>query len=458
MTSLIPSLKLFPIYRNGPILDGKNGLNADSSFVIPATRYRSTYAVNVTPDSSPYDPNNYLALGPDKGHRLTSRPISAASDYTTLLSLNSSVPGHLATTTAPTTAPDIPASFKKRASYYTVTDANYDFLMAQPSFRIPGIGMGLLVTTDGHGGVQSESLDPGVFGTMTRANAIGHNLGSPNRADISIKATNKVNDPGFSFGDVYAVENPNGPRKTAPTKNLAGPAAGLNGLNATGKNAALFNSGGISTIGVTNPSGIGAGLNDLNPVQARLDQLQPPDNGLALAGADAALGPEQAQQVATSQADYGLTVSSNYYQQMASVASAADLQRQNSYAATYAPRLDHVLDGRVNVIPWQAPTNALSATPAPLDHAVRLPMSGALADATASQGKNSYIPFNMQGGGSSAGGNSGGSGGYSDPNPFAGQRGFQSGMQGGMSSGGHNGGSAAGYKMPSPRKTLLYKA
>ncbi len=454
MSTSIPSLKLFPLYKSGPILDGKNGLNADSSFVIPSTRFRSTYAVNIVPESNPYDSNNYLTFGPDKAHRLVSKPISAASDYTTLLSLNSAVPGHISTTTVPSTVPDIPASFKQRASYYTVTDANFTALMAQASFRIPGIGMGLLVTTDGSGGVQSESLDPAVFGTMTRANAIGHSLGSPNRAEISIKATNKVNDPGFSFGDVYAVENPNGPRKTPPTKSAAGPDPGLNGLNASGKNAALFNVGGPSSIGQTNLNGIGAGLNGLNPVQARLEQLQPPDNGLGLSGADSALGPEQAQQVATSQADYGLNVSSNYYQQMATVASAADLQRQNSYAATYAPQLDRMLDGRVNVMPWQAP-NAPTATPSPLDYTFRLPMSGALTDATASQGKNSYIPFNMQRGESGPGGSSGG---FSNPNPFAGRGGFQGSMQGGMPSGGSGGGSAAGYKIPYPRKTLLFSA
>lgn len=451
MSTFIPSLKLFPIYTGGAILDGKNGLNGDSSFTIPATRFNKAYQVNMPSAGSTFDPNTFLSLGTDKNHRLVSNPISAAAtNYNTLLGINNSVPGHIGTVSAPTTAPDVPNLFKQAESLYTVSDLNFTDLMAQPSFRIPTVGMGLMVTTDGNGNVQGESLDPSSLGTMLRANAVGHDLGGPNRAAISIAATYKVNDPGFSFGDVYAVESPTGPKKTPPTKNLGlDPLAALNqgGLN---KSAGIFNIGAQSDTALGGLGAIG-GADAANPIQARLNQLQPQDTGLSLSGTDAGLDVTQAQQVAASQADYGVNLSSNFYQDMASVASAANAQQQNSYAANYAPPIDRTMDGRVNLMPWQMPTPVSQGATA-VGNSVRFDMGASVGDATAGKSKNGYMPFNMQSDTSS----SSSGGGFSNPNPFAsGGGGMQGGMQGGMSSGG---GSPSGQRTPLYRKPLAYSA
>lgn len=453
MSSSIPNLKFFPLYSGGPIVNGKNGLNANSSYTIPATRFSPAYQVNVAPSTSPFDPNAYPAFGTDKNHRLVSKATSSAAAHTTLLGINNAVSGHISKVSAPATAPEIPNLFKQMAALYSISDVNMTDLLAQADFRIPGVGMGIKVTTDGNGNVQSMALSPSTRATTNKANAVGHSLGAPNSAAISIAATYKVNDPGFSFGDVYAVENPNGPRKTPPPNHSGvDPQTALN-AGGLGKSAGIFSFGAKASSGLGGLDGVGAGPEGLNPVQARLNQLQPQDGGLALSGADAAGGVNQAQQVAASQADYGINLSSNFYQNIASVVSAAGNQQQNSYAATYAPRIDQVLDGRVNVAPWQQAPSAVSQGAAAVANMVSFDTGTSVADATAGNAKNSYIPFKMQSDTSS------GSNGSGNPNPFANggsaQGGLQSGLQGGMSSGS---GSQAGQKMPLYRKPLAYSA
>jgi hypothetical protein len=451
-TATIPNLKLFPLYTSGPILSGQKGLNGNSSFTIPATRFSPAYQVNMPPASNPFDPAAYLALSTDKNHRLVSKPTSGAPQYNTLLGINNTVSGHISKVAMPATAPKIPNLFQQAVSLYTISEANLSTLLAQPSFRIPTIGMGIKVTTDGNGNVQSVSLSPSSRGTINRANAVGHSLGAPNRAALTIAATYKVNDPGFSFGNVYAVEAPNGPPPAPAAKNLAAnPLAALN-PGPLGNSAGIFNTGPQSK----------PGLDGLNPVQARLNQLQPQNGGLAVSGADAGIGVDQAQQVAASQADYGVNLSSNFYQNITSLVSAAGRQQQSSYAATYAPPIDQVLDGRVNVMPWQAPT-PVSQGAAAVGRTVSFNMGSAVADATAGNAGNSYLPFNMQSE-TSAGG-----GGFANPNPFAtggslgggSPGGMQSGMQqgspqGGMASGG--GSHAGNQKFPVYRKPLAYSA
>jgi hypothetical protein len=450
MSTFLPSLKFFPIYTGGAIVDGKNGLNGNSSFTIPATKFNKAYSVNMPSAGGTFDPNTFISLGTDKNHRLVSQPISAASNYTTPLGINNSVPGHIGKVSVPATAPEIPNLFKQAAALYAISDTNFTDLMAQPSFRIPTVGMGLKVTTDGNGGVQGVSLDPSSLGTMRRANAVGHDLGGPNRAAISIAATYKVNDPGFSFGDVYAVEAPNGPKKTPPTKNVGlDPLAALNqgGLN---KTAGIFSTGVQSDTALAGLGAIG-GPDIANSIQARLNQLQPQDTGLSLSGTDAGLDVIQAQQVAANQADYGVNLSSNFYQDMASVASAAKNQQLNSYAATYAPTIDHTMDGRVNLQPWQMPSPVSQGT-ASVGSTVSFDMGASVGDATAGKSKNGYMPFNMQSDTSS----SSSGGGFSNPNPFAsGGGGMQGGLQGGMSSGG---GSPSNQRTPLFRKPLAYSA
>jgi len=449
----IPNLKLFPLYTGGPILNGKNGLNGNSQFTIPATRYSQSYSVNMQPKTSAYDPNSYYAFDSSNPRYLSSKPTGSAPAYNTMLGIDTSKPGRLAQVSAPTTAPEIPQSFQGRVGNYTITEDNYAALMAQNSFIIPGIGMGLKVTTDGNGNVASESLNPSSLGTMRRTNAVGHDLGVLNRAEITTGAIYKVNDPGYSFsnikkGDLAAAKN-----KPPQTPS----AVGALGSPALLQNNGIFKTQSANAAALTGADAL-TGLNvTANPFLAKLNQLQPQDAGLSLSGIDAEIDADQAQQVAANQADYGVNLSDNFYQNIASVVSAANSQQQNSYAATFAPRMVQAMDGRVNVTPWQMPTQANQGPLTSSNNVVGLNMGASVADATSGNAKNGYIPFNMQNGGSSSGG------GFADANPFmgggssgsnagAGGNAFQGGMQSGT-------GRQSGQQQQSfYRKPLAYSA
>ena len=456
MSSLsIPSLKLFPLYTGGPILDGKNGLNQNSSFVIPATRYSQSYAVNMTPTTNSYDPNSYVSFYSGNPRLLVGKPISDATNYTTMLGMDNSVPGHLAQVSAPATAPNIPMVFQDRVDNYTITDANYAALMAQPSFEIPGIGMGLLVTTDGNGNVQSESLNPSSWATMFRTNAVGHDLGVLNRAEITLGATYKVDDPGFSFSNINhkntAAANQKAPQ--APS------AVGAMGSPNLIQHGGIFNTQPLNSAATTGLDDL-TGVNAANPVLAKLNQLQPRDMGLSLSGQEAGIDVTQAQQVAVNQADYGVNLGSDFYQNMASVVNTANNQQQTSYAATYATPMDQLMNGRIYVPHggghgrMQASVNS-GETPL-VNNQVTFNVGAAVSDATSGNSRNGYIPFNMQNGGATAGVG----GGFSDPNPFAGNPGSQGGnAQGGFQGGAYSGnGRQSGQQTPYYRKPLAYTA
>jgi hypothetical protein len=443
MSSLtIPNLKLFPLYTGGPILNGKNGLNANSQYVIPATRYRQSYAVNIAPTSNSYDPNTYYAFNASNPRLLTAKATSSASAYNTPLALSSSKTGRLTATSVPNTAPEIPNTFKDRVANYTVSDANYAALMAQADFRLPNVGMGLKVVTDGNGNVDTISINPSSLGTMRRTNAVGHDLGVLNRSKITTGAIYKVNDPGFSFSNIDKTGQL--AQKQKPSQSPS--AAGALGSAKLPQNAGIFNAQPGKNASL---NGLDA-LDGINLLLARLDQLQPQDAGLSLSGAEAGVDLEQARQVAANQADYGVKLSSNFYQSVAGVVSAAKNQQQDSYAASFSPRLERVMDGRVNVNPWQLPQQANSG-PLTAPSTVSFQQGAAVADATAGNAKNGYIPFKMQNNGASAG----------EGNPFLGQgtqTGGQtggSGFQGGMQSGN---GRQPGQQLPYYRKALAYTA
>lgn len=454
----IPSLKLFPIYTGGPILDGKNGLNQNSQFTIPATNFSPAYPVNIAPSAAPYNYNDYFSFNASNPRYISSKPVSDIPDYTTMLALDGTVPGRLSQTTAPSTPPEIPKAFQTRAAYYE-SDADFDALMTQPSFEIPGIGMGLLVTTDGHGDVVSESINPSSWATMFQTNQLG-NLGL-NRAEITIGATYKVDDPGYSFSN---IQKGNG---TAPAQN---PSQTPSSVGALG-NPNLLQNAGIFNTQPANAANALTGVDAANPVLAKLNQLQPQNPGLSLSGQDAGVDANQAQQVAVNQAGYGVNLGDNFYQNMAGVVNAANAQQQTSYAATFAPRVDQLMDGKMpggghGGHGGGGHARVSMNQDAEMANAVSFSVGASVADATSRNSKNGYIPFNMQKNENSTGGGDSFS---SDSNPFAGNDGSDgsSGYQGGFQQNGGQGGMFSGSNRQSDqqrqtpyyyRKPLAYSA
>jgi hypothetical protein len=442
MSSTIPPLTMFPLYPGGPKVQNTSGsLNANSAFYLRPTRFTPAYGVNIPPDTDPMDTDTYYTLLGNQ--TLLARPISGIQPFDTPLSLDGSATGALKQVATPTVAPTIPTLYDNAVKLLSITELQFSDLMAQADFRIPTIGMGLKVTTDGMGNVDTIAISPSSYGTIPGIAATSPDFGFSNRTDVTTGATFKTLDAGFELGGTNAIPASSSKLPTIANNTALNPLPQFN-LSGLGKTAGIFNLDSLEQLtldALQNPKS--TDLDTLAPAFAQLYQQQTP-GGLAVSGADSALNAEQSVQLAAVQAGLNVSPSNAAQQNIAAYVSAAS-RPQETYAAAYAPRMDQVMNGRVNVQPWQ-PTTASNSGSLNYGNGAMFEMGSAVADAMSRKGRGSYIPFQMSGG-QSQGQTFGGS------NPFLGA---------GTSSGGSGMGFAGGQSQSGGqlfhRKPLAFTA
>jgi hypothetical protein len=392
MSTTIPSLKLFPLYPGGPVVQSnRNVLNANSAFYTRATEFTPVYAVNIPPTTDVSQNTNYLRLGPNQN--LTQQPISQAQTFSTNLGMDANALGGLKQADIPAVAPGIPNLYKDIVSLYAITDAQFSDLMAQPDFRIPTIGMGVQIITDGMGNAVKEVINPGSYGAMPTVPVTSDLFAGPNRAEITTGATFKA-DPGVGLGSDSSSDTPVSKPDIPPTNPFSTNPSDAVNLTTLGKSAGIFSTDQLSLTDRLQSLDAGA-VNGTaaNPLLQRLAQLHPPDSGLSVVGANAQLNAEQARQLAATQAGLDVNVGEGFKQNAVQLASAA--RPQESYAATYrALGLDRVMDGRIPMAPSMP--GAASGDNASLSGNAGFAMGAEVMDAKSKRSSGGYIPTRLE--------------------------------------------------------------
>jgi hypothetical protein len=406
MSSTIPQLTLFPLYRGGPRVNPSGSVSATSSFYFPATEFTPIYGVNVPPQSNRAS-NTAYSLG-------ANQPIQRASGGTPFaepLGFDATVLGGLKKTQVPSVAPVIPNLYEQAAKLLSVSDLKMSELLSQPSFNIsnigPGTGLGLNVKTDGSGGIDSVSLRLSSAALNPNPSALDPGFGGLKRAEITTGAVFKTTvDSGL--GGTTAVQPAN--------KLLANTAAADNtAVNPLLKGLQeLFGAQQVSRLQATDFNLFDF---DDNPILQRLNQLQPPETGLPVSGFDSAISAEEARLIAASQARLDVTPSPEFRQNVAGLVNAASRQATDNYANAFK---QVNLDGRIPMAP------SLPASSQGVGHSGAgmgqdgFNLNSGLADANDKKGNGGYIPFQMQ---SNTHGGFSGSG-----NPFMAAGGFSQGQ------------------------------
>lgn len=442
-----PPLILFPLYPGGPKLRADSGgLNAYSSFRTLANRFTPSYGVNVPSSLNPNAADSYLTLN---GRRVisSSSAVPVNELYNQPLGFDGRVKGGLTTVSVPAVAPEIPNIYKNAESLLSISELNLTSLLAQPDFRISGIGLGLKVTTDGAGGVANVAISPSSQGVIRRADASNIGFGGINRADVTIGATFKVTDLSINtgLGNLQPTNTASKPA-TSPTEAVNSlPTLAQTQLSATtlSKSAGIFNLQSLDELALQALQDKTLNLDKITPDLERLYALQA-NQGTGTQSA-LAFGADrlQSQQQAATQAGLGVNPSDTFQTNVIGLINAS--RQSESYAATYAPRMDQVMNGRIAGSPWiqgQTSGNLGGA----LGNATSFEMGAAVADAMSRRGRSAgYLPFGMQTSGQ-------GSGGFSQQNPFLGTG---TGTSGGFS---NLMGGQSDQQFRQPRKPLAFIA
>ncbi len=419
MSSSIPQLKLFPLYPGGPVVQNRGTLNANSSFYTRATRYTPSYPVNIPSSSTPT--NTFFNI--DGKRIVATQPASADQLFNTPLNIDGTASGKLRTATVPSQAPTIPSLYQNAVDLLSISDLKFSDLVNQPDFRIPGIGMGLKVTTDGMGGIDKVELSPGSRGNLPGVSAIAKDFVLPNRTDITTGATF------FRSGLPFNVKGATAANAIKPLQKLNPAALQANLLsqlnpNTLNRNAGIFKQDQLEKLALSALEDKNFDFDKVN--LEKLFQLQSQDNGIAVAGYDSALDAEQSRQLAASQSGLDVNTSPEFRQNMAELVSAARQPSEN-YASVFGPRLDQVMNGRINVTPWQQAAANAGQSGMGANSGSAFEMGGAVADAASRKGRSAmYMPFQMDSGSQGQG--------FANANPFTGGR-----LQSGMSFGGQTG-------------------
>lgn len=405
MSSTIPQLTLYPLYRGGPRVSGSGSINANSSFYIPATQFTPIYGVNVPTQSNRVN-NAAYSLG-------TNQPIQRAdggAPFDQPIGFDAAVLGSLKKTPVPSVAPVIPNLYEQAAKLLSVSDLKMSELLSQPSFNIsnigPGTGLGLNVKTDGSGGIDSVSLRLSSFALNPDPSALDPGFGGLKRAEITAGAVHKTTiDPGL--GNVVPTHSPNRPLPNTVANNAA-----VNPF--FNESQGLF---GVQQNARVQPADLGQFDFDENSILQRLNQLQAPEIGLPVSGFDSGLSVEEARQIAVNQARLDVTPSQEFKQAMAGLVNAASRQATDNYANAFKQAN---LDGKIPMAP------SLPGGSQGVGHSGAgmgqdgFGLNSGLADANDKRGSGGYIPFQMQ---SNTQGGFSGSG-----NPFLAAGGFSQGQ------------------------------
>jgi len=393
--SSIPNLKLYPTYSWGKPIRAVSGINADSAFTIPATEFSPAYGVNTAPRTNWATSATYFNL--DANQRLNSRPIDQAPTYTKNLAFDGTALGGIKQAATPATAPGIPSLYREMAALLSISDMNFADLMAQPSFRIPKNGLGMQVTTDGLGNVDSVRIQPSIQKATPGLSPGESGFNLMNRAEVMFRATQRGQQS--PTAPVLPTQNP---LATQRTQNTALPTNALQQLQGLERLQQPLN---LSLLDRINGF-------DSNPILQRLTQLQAPDNGMPVIGYDSIMDPAQAKQIAVNQAGLEITVSPQFKANVENLVTAA-LEKNQTATAAKLSTPHQVMDGKVIQVPYM-PQSAQSAQNAS-NTGTPFNLNGGLDDPSAKKGNGGYLYFQTNTG-SSGGGEMGGGG---QQKPFA---------------------------------------
>jgi hypothetical protein len=436
--SSLPPLIFYPLYPGGPQVRATNAwLNANSSFRTQANQFVPAYGVNLPTDLSASEADTYYTLS---GNRTISRrPVSQANPSNTPLAFDATMVGGLKRAAVPAVAPEIPNVFKAAERLLAVSELNMTELLSLPDFRLINIGLGLKVTTDGLGGVDSVSVAPSILGTTRRLDATSQDFGGLNRAEITTGATFKVTDLSIDTGPAIAA--PMNANKPNPVQSLPIGADALN-LNVKERNAGIFKLQEQALQALQSLDPESANLNALLQRLEQLDQLASV-NPLPSQSAQALGTATDGQQVAANRAGFGVKPSQDFQSNVAGLINAS--KQSESYASAFAPRMDQVMNGKIAGSPWMGGQSA-NAGSGGLGNSGGFDMGAVVADAMSRKGKGgSYVPFQRSSGGES---------GFANANPFMGSGGGLGAGSGGFSAFGGQADPNA-YR---PRKPLAFTA
>lgn len=435
--SSLPPLIFYPLYPGGPQVRATNAwLNANSSFRTQANQFVPAYGVNLPTDLRASEADTYYTLS---GNRTISRrPVSQASPSNTPLGFDATVSGSLKRASIPAVAPEIPNVFKAAERLLAVSELNMTELLSLSDFRLSNIGLGLKVTTDGQGSVDTVSISPSVYGTRLPLDATNPDFGGLNRAEITTGATFKVTDLSIDTGPGMA--SPMIANKPSPVQSLPTGADALN-LNTRERSAGIFKLQEQALQALQSLDPESANLNALLQRLEQLDQLASVDP-LPNQTAQALGAATEGQQLAANRAGFGVNTSQDF---QASVVGLINANKQSeSYASAFAPRMDQVMNGKIAGSPWMSGQSA-NAGSGGLGNAGGFEMGAAVADAMSRKGKGgSYVPFQRSSGGES---------GFANANPFMGSGGGL-----GAGSGSSAFGGQADPNAYRPRKPLAFTA
>jgi hypothetical protein len=340
-SSAIPPLKLFPLYPGGPVREVRSLGN--TQFKTRSTEFSNAYSVNTPYSNNPFQNGVSWKLG--AGGELE-RTRANGNYYDQPLQLDDNNPGRVTGGSVSGTPPEIPESYRDQVAMYDISDARYNELMAQSSFDLPNIGMGLRVTTDGNGGVSNIAIQPSAFAIQAGFNPAGL-LNGPDRTKISAGAVFKV--------DPTSIPIPSGSSKTVkPIKTALNNAVQAN-TNVKAK-AALnpLLPGGQPYKAGDGRMNLAPGAPDFNPVLARLAQLSIPDQGLALTGINSQVSPNQSRDLATVRTGFDVSTSTSLQKNAAQLLSNGRFQESYVTVHQQIP-MERVMDGRVNMNATLAP-------------------------------------------------------------------------------------------------------
>jgi hypothetical protein len=390
MSGTIPPLILYPLYPGGPQVRANSGtLNANSAFKTKSNDFVPAYGVNLPSDLRSSEADSYFTLS---GYSTISRrPVSQAAAYSTNLGFDASVLGGLKKVPVPAVAPAVPNIYKEAEKLLTISELKMADLLAQPEFRIPSIGLGLKVTTDGMGGIDSVSLSPSTRGAIPRLDQLSDDFGGLNRALITTGATFKLTDLSVDTGKPVSQQETGKAPKMSPNPLNPGVSLPLNANNPL-RNAGIFNLEKLEQQALLALQNKSIDLDRLTPELERLYQLQDAENTIAN---DLRLGRGglESQQIAATQVGLGVKTSEAFKANMVGLINTS--KHSESYASAFAPKMDQLMNGKIAASPWLQ-GQASNTFGGGLGSSSSFEMGAAVADTMSRKGKGSYIPFQMQ--------------------------------------------------------------
>ncbi|MDX2085536.1 MAG: hypothetical protein SFZ03_09125 [Candidatus Melainabacteria bacterium] len=420
VSPIIPTLKLYPLFPGGRVLEVPRG-NGQTQYRTAATEFTPSFPVNIPPQNptAVSDNSQYLGLGSNY-YQLERQPLANAETFNRPLAFNFNSSATLQAGSVPATAPDNPDRYQQRLDSLEISAENMADLLAQPSFRIPSIGLGLEVTTDGLGNVDNVRIKQS-FRAQQEANFSANGLyGLPNPGEISsgaFYAGNRISESEKAFSPSLGNNPATRPPLIPPVNAdfLLNQSNAINGgkLNPfqliaqlQGPNALLLAERNAQ---LEQYPGMGS-----NPVLDRLLQLQPRTEGLAVSGFESEINADTARQLAAQRANLDLEVDQRYDQNLRGLNDFA--ARQQTQAHSHL-QLAYAMDGRMPmaavypVPPQTAQEKGLMGAVQDL----RQSLTSEFADASQKRGSGGLLPFSLSTGAGGGGGEPSSGG-----NPFGG--------------------------------------